>query len=420
LVHEHLRAAGPLGAGLSALPGVATAFASTQAAWRFYANPRVTLPALAEPLLAAARRGGDPDQPPWALVVHDRSALKYPGHRSKADQTTLSHPGDRGYELTTALLVDAANGAPVAPLEIRLRAEAAVYSTRQPAPDVQASWLDELLPAMRAATEGRLGYRLVHVIDAEADSVGHYRAWAQAGQTFLVRADPQPHVRWEGQDLPLGEVAERLAARGAFACSRDVDYHGRPARQEVAQTEVALRRPAWRNRRKGAAGHGRVPGPPLALRLVVSRVFTADGQLAAQWLLLTNTPAEVLAAQVALWYYWRWRTESYYKLLKSAGQQLERWQQETAEAVAKRLVVASMACVVVWRLARAAGPQAARAREVLTRLSGRQMKWGVAYTEPALLAGLWVLLAALAALDHYSEAELRAIKGLVRPGDDTG
>ena len=56
---------------------------------------------------------------------------------------------------------------------------------------------------------------------------------------------------------------------------------------------------------------------------------------------------------MALWYYWRWRIESYFKLLKSAGQQVEAWQQGTAEAIAKRLVVASMACVVVWRLARA-------------------------------------------------------------------
>jgi hypothetical protein len=117
------------------------------------------------------------------------------------------------------------------------------------------------------------------------------------------------------------------------------------------------------------------------------------------------------------WYYWRWRVESYFKLLKSAGQQLERWQQETAEAVAKRLLVASMACVVVWRLAREATAEAAWARAALVRLSGRLMKRGVAFTAPALLAGLWVLLAAL---EHYGEAELRAIKGLVLPGPDTG
>ncbi len=420
LVMEHLRAAGALAAGLNALPGMATAFASTQAAWRFYANDRVTLPALAEPLLAAARRAVAAGGPAWALVVHDKSAVKYPGHRRKADQTALSHGGDRGYELVTALLVDGATGAPVAPLELRLRAEGAVYSTRAPAPAPGAAWLDELLPTMRAAGDRLRGRPLVHVIDREADSAGHYRDWARAGLTFLVRADAEPAVRWDGRRQPLGAVAAQLAARGAFARSRAVEYRGRPAWQEVAEAAVVLDRPAWRNRRTGGADHRRVPGEPLPLRLVVSRVHTADGAAAAEWLLLTNAPAEVPAAQVALWYYWRWRVESFFKLLKGARQELERWQQATAAAVARRLLVASMACVVVWRLARDPAPEAAEARRVLTRLSGRQMKWGTEFTAPALLAGLWVLLAAAAVLERYSAAELQALRDRVLPGWDTG
>ena len=35
---------------MNALPGAASSFASTQAAWRFYKNPAVTLPALVQPL----------------------------------------------------------------------------------------------------------------------------------------------------------------------------------------------------------------------------------------------------------------------------------------------------------------------------------------------------------------------------------
>ena len=75
---------------------------------------------------------------------------------------------------------------------------------------------------MRAAAL-RLGRRLVQVIDREADSVGHYRQWAKARQTFLVRADAAPAVRWEGQALALAAVAGALAARGAFARSAAVD-----------------------------------------------------------------------------------------------------------------------------------------------------------------------------------------------------
>ena len=57
----------------------------------------------------------------------------------------------------------------------------------------------------------------------------------------------------------------------------------------------------------------------------------------------------VAAQTIAQWYYWRWRIENYFKLLKSAGQHLEEWQQTTAKAIASRLLVAATACVVVWR-----------------------------------------------------------------------
>jgi hypothetical protein len=36
--------------------------------------------------------------------------------------------------------------------------------------------------------------------------------------------------------------------------------------------------------------------------------------------------------------------------------------------------------VLVWRLARSASPEAAEARALLVRLSGRQMAWGKAFT----------------------------------------
>ena len=75
--------------------------------------------------------------------------------------------------------------------------------------------------------------------------------------------------------------------------------------------------------------------------------------------------------QIAQWYYWRWKIESFFKLLKSAGHSIEQWQQETAAAIAKRLLVATMACVVVWQLARSEEPEASTLRQLLVRLNGR-------------------------------------------------
>ena len=104
-----------------------------------------------------------------------------------------------------------------------------------------------------------------------------------------------------------------------------------------------------------------------------------------------------------------WHIESFFKLLKGAGQQLESWQQETGEAIARRLLVACMACVAVWQLARAQGEQAETLRGLLVRLSGRQMKYGVAFTLPALLAGTWVLLSMLEVLEHHDLDDLRRL-----------
>ena len=73
----------------------------------------------------------------------------------------------------------------------------------------------------------------------------------------------------------------------------------------------------------------------------------------------------------------------------------------------------AMACVVVWRLARSAHPQARTARELLCRLSGRQLKRGREYTLPSMLAGLWVLLAMLRVLDDHSVEDLRSLAEVI-------
>jgi hypothetical protein len=329
---------------------------------------------------------------PYALAVHDWSFPTYPSHPSKADQTSLGHTHGRGYELAAVLLVDAAAGDPVVPLELRLRAEGVVYSSRDPAPPADAARLDLVRGSMDAAAGRRRRCRLVHVIDAEADSVWHFRDWHGAGYQFLVRVDGQRRVRWRGLSRRLPEVAQALRRAKAFRWERPVEYHGRAARQSVAVTTVVLDRPAQRHRTRGGQNdRKRVPGEALRLRLVVSQVRDADGQLLAEWLLLTNVRA-VSAAEVALWYYWRWRIESFFKLAQSAGLQLESWLQRTAAGLHQRLLLGAMACAVAWAAARRGGEEGRRLRSLLVRLSGRQVKAESGWTWPALLAGAGVLV----------------------------
>jgi hypothetical protein len=423
LVVSHLRQADHVAAGLRCPPGVAGSLAATQAAWRFYANDGVSLRQLSGPLLERAAGAAAAGCDRYVLVTLDWSPLHYGGHASKADRVPLAHERDLGYELLTALAVGDRDGSPLAPLCLELRAADGVHSTRSERLLPGRSKLDSLGPVMghAAAAVAGAGKGPVFVIDREADSVGHYRRWHRQGRLFLVRADDRPRAAYRGEQMPLGQVADRLKAAGAFSDTREVVFQGKPARQFVAEAGVVLRRPARTHRvdkKTGKAAHRNVAGKPIALRLVVSEVRDEAGAVLARWLLLTNLPPGVAAATVALWYYWRWRTESYHKLLKGAGQHLESWQQESAAALARRLAVSAMAAVVVWQLARDASPEAGEMREVLVRLSGRQMKRGEGargFTEPALMAGLGVLVPMLLLLEHHDLEELRRLARLTLP-----
>ena len=104
-----------------------------------------------------------------------------------------------------------------------------------------------------------------------------------------------------GRECKLGEVVAGLA--GSFA---DVlDAAGRPevvtiragtGRVRVAEAAVVLHRPARHHTGEKTAGGNKkqieVPGPPLPLRLVVTRVVDAAGTVLAEWWLLTNVAGE--------------------------------------------------------------------------------------------------------------------------------
>ena len=191
---------------------------------------------------------------------------------------------------------------------------------------------------------------LVHIVDREADSVGHFRKWQAAGHQFLVRGKSDRRVVWKGELIALKALQSKLAGEfrdppGGPVLAIPTTFG--PARVQVLETPVTLDRPAktWVD-----GTQKKVPGPPLDLRLVLTRVVDELGVVRAEWLLFTNVPEATSAVTIARWYAWRWRIESYHKLLKTAGMNAEEWLQTTGDAFAKRLAIASMACLTVWHL----------------------------------------------------------------------
>jgi hypothetical protein len=399
-----MRSASPLAAGVASLPDKGQAFAAVQGAWRFHNNDHVTLPALVEPLRTVGRDRVATTTASFALLVHDWSKLTYaPG--DKTDLAQLTHATDVGYELTTALLVNADDGSPLAPMEIHCRTGEGFLSTRPRAH--AADHLGQVLPTMAASTTWGLSKPTLHVIDREADSVGHYRQWHRAGHKFLVRVDDR-HVLWNGSRCRLSGIRRSLGRGRHFHQAGEAggaSYRGRAATLFIAETEVVLDRAA---KRKINGRSTAIAGVPLKLRLVLVQVRGDTGVILAEWLLLSNAPREwATTEQLARSYYWRWRIESFFKLLKSHGHHVEQWQQQSGPAIARRLLVAAMACVVVWQLDHDDSAPAMEFKDALVRLSGRQMKTTKRHTAPALLAGLWVLLSMVSLLEHTSLTKLK-------------
>jgi hypothetical protein len=300
---------------------------------------------------------------------------------------------------------------------LRLRTANAVFSTRATPTQTPAGRVDELLEVMEASRAWDLDRPLVHVVDREADSVDHYRQWSGNDHTFLIRADDDRVVKWNDRDVKLCDLASQPGL--AWRCATDdqgqaktVTITGVEGTLWVCEVAVVLDRAA-----KKRVGGRRidVPGQALPLRLVMTWVLGADGEILAEWYLFSNADAKFDSATLGQWYAWRWGVESYFKLLKSAGMNAEGWEQHSGEAVAKRLVIASTACLTVWCLQQESGDDAAEVRRVLVRLSGRQMKYQVESTASALLAGLEKLLAVLDLLDNYDLHEIRSLAKRVLP-----
>jgi hypothetical protein len=338
---------------------------------------------------------------------------------SNPDRLQRTHIHDHGYELATAFVIDADAGQPLGPMEIRLRTANGVLATRTTPAVCLSGHANELLDVMNEArTRWQLNKPLVHIVDREVDSVDHYRQWFRRGHTFLVRADANRIVKVDGRDIKLAEVPEQVAlnlqmARPAAGRSPAVNIQGVPTTLWTAEVAVVLDRPGQKN-----VGRGKkisIPGAPLPLRLVVSWALSEEGEIVAEWFLLTNAAEQYSPATLACWYAWRWRIETYHKLLKSSGQNVERWEQQSGEALAKRLVVASMACLTAWRLQEDPGDAAEELRGVLVRLSGRQMKHRIRSTAPALLAGLEKLLAFEDLQQQYDLCEVLALARRILP-----
>lgn len=153
LVAEHLSPAQKLAAGLRALPGENEAFASTQAAWRFFVNENMTLPQIFKPVLTHVKEQIGVTCQQYVLVACDWCNLHYKTHKSKKGRVALANSKDLGYETFNGLAVSDTDGKPIGPLWIELRDEEGVHSTHGHGIRQPLSVLDEVIGSMQFTTD---------------------------------------------------------------------------------------------------------------------------------------------------------------------------------------------------------------------------------------------------------------------------
>lgn len=398
LVRSHMSTSDLLSPGVKSSLQSTKAFSQTQAAWRFFNNERCGLHELMKPILEQAITSID-ECHSYGLIAHDWSGLSYKKHEGKQDRFGIHNKQELGYELQASLLLNDEHGGPIAPVAINVVTEEQVLSTYSKTIKRSATHLEELKDRIDYIESCNFKKPLVHIIDREGDSVQLMRALE--GRAWLVRCRSNSNVSYQNTSIRVDKLASQLS----FTHTRTIKYKGQDAEQYLAETEVLVTRAA-KPKKTEDGKRKNIKGEAVSCRLIVSKVQDRDGRILAWWYLLTNIKTENIGT-IALWYYWRWSIETFFKLLKSAGMQLESWQQETGEAIARRLLIACMACVSVWQIAQKKGPEAEELRVILVRLSGKQMKYGVTFTKPALFSGLCSLLASFDLLEKYEPGELK-------------
>ena len=392
LIKDHLNVAPKLAQGVKALSHHETAWANTQAAWRFFNNDNVTYPQLSLPLLQAARQELRGCATEYGLVAHDWCRNNYRKHQCKRDKTQMSHDKDIGYELFASLLISAEDGQPLAPFGLDLTTDDGVHQCREVEIQERKSHLDQLVERIAWQEQQGLDKPLVHIIDREADSASHLRQLMQS--RWLTRGKKGTTVRYNDEFVTL----EKLSYRMNSEIKGIVNIRGKEGYLFVGEEKVILQRKSEKNLQDAPE-----------IRLVVSTVCDDKGNELAKWYLLSNV-MEVSAEVLATWYYWRWSVESWFKVLKGHGFQIEHWQQESGEAIFRRLIVSSMACVLTWKLYNNTSPDAQKLKTFLIKLSGRLTKRSKPVTHPALLAGLWVFMQLNEVLITYSMEEIEAYR----------
>jgi hypothetical protein len=387
-----------------------------QASWRFLNNANVTIKELYEPLVSHLEQEIQLQCDKYVLALADWSHLDYKKHTSKKELKSENRKDTCmkiGYDYQGAIAASDRTGEPIGILDHNLKTADNFYSTYDDKIDMNLTHLDELRIRAKCMNDTlQTDKRIVNVIDRESDSIAFMRGLDEDNQLFLLRGKNNSKVNYHDKEtnetisIKQGDLAKKLPLGKKV---KSIKYRKKNVTIFANECDISISRDATKMivQSDGKKKLQKTKGKTLKLRFVVERLVNNKNEIVAEWLLLSNVfDKDIDATSLANWYYYRWKIESYFKLLKSSGFNLEEWQQKEPLALFKRLLIVSNACILVWKIANDNSTQAKKIRDFLIKLSGKQIQRGIDFTYPALLSGLENYLTALDLLRQFSVEEI--------------
>jgi len=401
--------------GLKLLLNNTEPFSQVQASWRFLNNDRVSTDSLFEPIFDTLKTEIDKQCSKFVLAMTDWSHIDYKHHSSKKELSSQKRKTGvkKGLDLQTTLAVSDTTGEPIAPIGHNLKSDKKFYSTYNQDIKLKTTHLEELaLRAKWIQKNLQTDKKIVHIVDREADSVAFMRDLVDINELFLLRVKNNSKVYYpkDNIDIKQGELADKLSLGKEV---KQIHYKNKKVKIYVNECDIEIRRDATKFivNKDGKKKLQKTVGEAIKARFIVERLLDENQKVVAQWLLVTNILDESVTKEtLGTWYYYRWKIESYFKLLKSSGFNMEEWQQREPIALFRRLLVVSYSCVLVWKIANDNSENGKKIREFLVLLSGRLVERGKEFTHPSLLAGLENYIQILDLLSMFSRDELLDMK----------
>ena len=386
-------------------PAERTQESFTRGAYRFFDHEEVTLPALHSPMQAALVQLVCPAS--QTFVAHDVSVLNYSGHDRKEDLIPVGNDRTWGYELFQSLVIQK-GGNPLGAAFTELRNSHGLLSSQSADILPFTDHLEQTERAIDAVEHLLPGCQLVHLCDREFDDLQLLRHLGN--RKYVIRCKHLSRsVTVHGEQQALRKHLAKVELIEAGKVIRRLEQKMETYTLWVGETVVTMHGESHR----GVARNKKRPqsGPALRVRVVVSEL-RQPGEKPLRWVLLTNLQDSVLDVVGA--YLLRWKVERLFYFSK-VGFRLECWHQESAERIARRLLLVQLAATAVYQLGQATDKKSVELVRRLAKLGGWSGRPRKPIGPTMLMRGALLFLAAVQLIQLHGKKDLLAMARSLEP-----